>query len=91
MLFSKFAIIKRCYLFRLTRLNHHKTTSQELILRPKLCAYLFGNGTLDDALAVLGGFDSAMDEPVMLMPGGSKRGSTAGGLDSLITIENDHL
>jgi len=43
-----------------------------LIYRPKLCAYLFGNGTLDDALAIMGGFDSAMDEPVMLMPGLTK-------------------
>ena len=29
--------------------------------------YLFGNGSLDDALAVFGGYDAAMDEPVMLM------------------------
>ena len=42
---------------------------QEMFLRPKLCAYLFGNGTLDDALGVMANFDSAMDEPVMLMPG----------------------
>ena len=40
-----------------------------MFLRPKLCAYLFGNGTLDDALGVMANFDSAMDEPVMLMPG----------------------
>ena len=29
--------------------------------------YLFGNGSLDDALAVFDGYDAAMDEPVMLM------------------------
>jgi len=29
--------------------------------------YLFGNGSLDDALAVFGGYDAAMDEPAMLM------------------------
>ena len=29
--------------------------------------YLFGNDSLDDALAVFGGYDAAMDEPVMLM------------------------
>lgn len=46
---------------------HPMHSGYELIYRPKLCAYLFGNGTLDDALAIMGGFDSAMDEPVMLM------------------------
>jgi len=36
-------------------------------VRPALCGYLFGNDSLDDALAVFGGYDAAMDEPVMLM------------------------
>ena len=36
-------------------------------VRPALCEYLFRNGSLDDALGVLDGFDAAMDEPFMLM------------------------
>jgi hypothetical protein len=36
-------------------------------IRPALCKYLFRNGSLDDALGVLDGFDAAMDEPFMLM------------------------
>eukprot|EP00438_Fugacium_kawagutii_P029142 Skav225247 [mRNA] locus=scaffold988:13240:15180:- [translate_table: standard] len=31
------------------------------------CNYLFGNGSLDDALGALQGHDSAMDEPFMLL------------------------
>ena len=36
-------------------------------IRVSLCEYLFGNGPLEDAIALLGAFDAAMDEPVMLM------------------------
>ena len=36
-------------------------------VRPALCEYLFRNGSLDDALGVLDGYDAAMDEPFMLM------------------------
>ena len=43
----------------------HTGVSREM--RPPLCDYLFGNGRLEDALATLGAFDGAMDEPVMLM------------------------
>eukprot|EP00438_Fugacium_kawagutii_P015854 Skav209338 [mRNA] locus=scaffold241:179133:180498:+ [translate_table: standard] len=32
-----------------------------------LCSYLFGNGSLDEALGALEGFDSGMDEPFMLL------------------------
>ena len=34
-----------------------------LEVRAPLCAYLFRNGGLDEALGVLDGFDAAMDEP----------------------------
>eukprot|EP00435_Cladocopium_sp_Y103_P048638 s235_g14.t1 len=36
-------------------------------IRTSLCEYLFGSGPLEDAIALLGAFDAAMDEPVMLM------------------------
>eukprot|EP00435_Cladocopium_sp_Y103_P024122 s1951_g5.t2 len=36
-------------------------------VRPALCEYLFRNGSLDQALGVLDGFDAAMDEPFMLI------------------------
>ena len=36
-------------------------------LRIPMCKYLFGNGSLEDALSVLNGYDAAMDEPFMLV------------------------
>ena len=36
-------------------------------VRVPLCEYLFRNGSLDDALGVLEGFDAAMDDPSYLM------------------------
>ncbi|CAK9063209.1 unnamed protein product [Durusdinium trenchii] len=36
-------------------------------LRIPVCKYLFGNGSLADALSVLDGYDAAMDEPFMLI------------------------
>ena len=42
-------------------------TGLDLKIRPALCNYLFGNGSLDDALGIFDAFDGAMDEPVMLM------------------------
>lgn len=35
--------------------------------RDAVCGYLFGGEPLDDALAVLDGYDAAMDEPFMLI------------------------
>ena len=35
--------------------------------RPPWCDYLFGNGSLETALATVAGFDVAMDEPMMLV------------------------
>ena len=66
---------------------------KEMFLRPKLCKYLFGNGTLDDALRVMAAFDSAMDEPVMLIPGCFKSwrcDETLRRASALSTIQHSH-
>ena len=42
-------------------------TGYEIAARIPLCGYLFGNHSLDDALAALNDFDGGMDEPTMLL------------------------
>lgn len=51
-----------CNPFRCNNLPQFRHTS-----RPPVCKYVLGDGGLENVLALLNGFDVAMDEPFMLI------------------------